>query len=135
MTTIMVTGAFDLLHEGHKHLFKEAKQHGDRLIVVLARDLTILKEKGHKPLHNEQERLSAVRTTEGVDKAILGNEDDKLKILEDIRPDILALGYDQKMPIRLIKTYIKQHSIPTKIIKLHPHYPNIYKSSRLKRKI
>jgi cytidyltransferase-like protein len=132
---VMVTGTFDLLHKGHLHLFKEAQIHGNRLIVVLARDFTILKEKGHNPLHDERKRLVQIQRLPFVDKAILGNKRDKLSILNTIKPDILALGYDQKIPLLELKAYIKSHHLPTKIVRLHAYYPNIYKSSKLKKKL
>lgn len=135
MTKVMVTGSFDLLHKGHLHAFKEAKRHGDQLIVVLAKDTTILREKGHRPYHAERKRLENVRKLPMVDKAILGNKRDKLSILRTIKPDVLALGYDQKIPLLKLKAYIKRHNLPTKIVRLHSHYPNIYKSSIIKKKL
>ncbi|MEK6868305.1 MAG: adenylyltransferase/cytidyltransferase family protein, partial [Nanoarchaeota archaeon] len=95
MKKVMVFGTFDLLHEGHLHLFKEAKKYGDILFVVVARDSSVLKMKGILPHHNELERVAAVQKVPFVDHAILGHEDDFYKVIEEHHPAVLCFGYDQ----------------------------------------
>ena len=58
MKKVMVFGSFDILHQGHLYFLNEARRFGEELIVVIARDETILKVKGHKPKYNEKERTS-----------------------------------------------------------------------------
>ena len=97
MKLAMCAGTFDIIHPGHLYFFSEAKKFGDKLIVVVARDETTERMKGKKPLHNEKERLEAVRSLEIVDKAVLGKSGSIFNIVEEIKPNIICLGYDQKV--------------------------------------
>ena len=83
MKTVLCAGTFDIIHPGHLYLFSEAKKYGDRLVVIVARDSTSEKIKGKKPLHNEMERLEAVRSLSIVDKAVLGKEGNIFNIVND----------------------------------------------------
>jgi FAD synthetase len=90
----MATGVFDLLHPGHVAFLREAKALGDELVVVVARDSTAKRFK-HTPITPEAQRLEMVAALKPVDRAVLGNEGDIFEILDEIRPDVIALGYDQ----------------------------------------
>jgi FAD synthetase len=91
---VMATGVFDLLHPGHLKFLSEAKRLGDELIVVVARDSTAKRFK-HTPITPEASRVEMVGALKSVDRAILGNEGDIYEILTDLRPDVIALGFDQ----------------------------------------
>ena len=93
---VMAFGSFDFLHEGHLYYFREAKKLGDKLIVIVGRDSTIEKVKGRKPRLSEEERLAEIRKIGFIDEAVLGYENDQFKVLDDFKPDIICLGYDQK---------------------------------------
>ncbi len=95
MVKVMAVGVFDLLHLGHVHYLTEAKKLGDELIVVVARDKTA-KEFKHETITNEEMRREMVAALKPVDIAVLGREGNIYDILEEIRPDLVALGYDQK---------------------------------------
>ncbi len=90
----MATGVFDLLHPGHVAFLREAKALGDELVVIVARDSTAKRFK-HTPITPEAQRLEMVAALKPVDRAVLGNEGDIFEILDEIRPDVIALGYDQ----------------------------------------
>ena len=122
----MVFGAFDPLHEGHRHFFRQAKELGDCLIVVVARDLSIDKIKKHRPRFQEDERLKAIKGVSVVDRAVLGDADDYGKVIKDFQPDVIAVGYDQKIP-ETLKNTLKKY----KIVTLKPYKPEIYKSSKI----
>ena len=94
MARVMATGVFDLLHIGHLHYLREAKRLGDELVVVIATDETVRKRK-HNPIIPQDMRRELVEALKPVDKAVIGHADDPLKIVEEIDPDIIALGYDQ----------------------------------------
>jgi len=91
----MAVGVFDLLHTGHVHYLTEAKKLGDELVVVVARDSTARMVK-HQPITNEEMRRELVAALKPVDKAVLGREGSIYDILDEVMPDIIALGYDQK---------------------------------------
>jgi len=91
---VMATGVFDLLHPGHVYFLREARKLGDELVVVVARDSTARRFK-HEPITSEQSRLQIVDALKPVDRAVLGHEGNIYDILEEIRPDIIVLGFDQ----------------------------------------
>ncbi len=90
----MATGVFDLLHLGHVYFLSEAKKLGDELVVVVARDSSARRFK-HEPIMGEASRVQLVAALKPVDRALLGHEGSIYDILEEVRPDIIALGYDQ----------------------------------------
>lgn len=94
MVRVMATGVFDLLHPGHIQYLSEAKRLGDELVVVVARDSTAERFK-HRPILPEAQRVEMVAALKPVDRAVLGNEGSIYDILTEIRPDVIALGYDQ----------------------------------------
>ncbi|MEM4756074.1 MAG: adenylyltransferase/cytidyltransferase family protein, partial [Candidatus Woesearchaeota archaeon] len=87
--TVMVFGVFDLLHQGHLAMLKEAKTYGNKLIAVLATDANAEKEKGKKPIQDQQTRANAIKPY--VTKVIIGDENDYLLPLKREKPDIICL--------------------------------------------
>jgi FAD synthetase len=131
---VLVFGSFDLVHKGHVNFLKQAKKLGDELIVVVARDDTIEKVKKRKPKFDEKTRLKHVREIVIADKVVLGLKKDKYKIIEKIKPDIIALGYDQEsFLVERLNHELEKRELDIKIIRLKPYKPHIYKSSRLKK--
>lgn len=127
----MVFGAFDILHPGHINFFEQAKKHGNHLVVVVARDNTINQVKNHIPQKPQNDRLEAVQNQPAVDQAVLGYEDDKYRIIREIAPDIICLGYDQIAFTELLETKLKEFDLNTKVVRLKPFYPEKFKSSKL----
>ena len=99
----MASGTFDLLHMGHIYYLREAKKLGDRLVVVVATDATVRRLK-HEPVTPEHVRLNLIRELRIVDEAYLGHRDDMYTVVEEIQPDVIALGFDQIQSI-FIKTH------------------------------
>ena len=95
MTKVLTFGTFDILHPGHEHYLQQAKQFGDELIVVIARDETVKAVKGKLPRNDESKRQGAVSSLSFVTDAVLGNKGDKLDIVIEHSPQIICLGYDQ----------------------------------------
>lgn len=92
-TRVMAAGVFDLLHLGHVHYLTEAKKHGDELVVVVATDVMVAKRK-HQPIIPQDQRLALVAALKPVDVAILGSPQDQYATVAAVKPDIIALGYD-----------------------------------------
>jgi FAD synthetase len=130
----MVFGTFDILHPGHANLFKQARALAAQpfLIVSVARDKNVRRIKGRRPLYNERQRLAKLRQHELVDKAVLGGIKDHLTHIAREKPEIIALGYDQKAYVRGLKTALLDRGVTVKILRLKPYYPHKYKSSLLK---
>jgi FAD synthetase len=118
---IATFGVFDIIHSGHIKLLKRCKNlsKNAELIVVLARDSTVLKDKGRKPLIPEEQRRYIVESLNPVDKVILGNEgSDKLKIVEKIKPDIIVLGYDQGWDEKELEKELENRGLKIKVFRL-----------------
>ncbi|EKD65314.1 MAG: hypothetical protein ACD_50C00119G0005 [uncultured bacterium] len=131
MKKIMVFGAFDCLHPGHLDFFKQAKKHGDYLIVSVGTDKNVKKIKGRRPLFNEEERLALVRECKIVDRAVLGRESKFYEHIADYRPDIICLGYDQWAQEDDVTTKLSKVGLgKTKVLRLKP-----YQQSRAKSKV
>ena len=129
-TRVMVFGTFDGLHLGHLDFFKQAKNFIENsfLIVSIARDKNVIKIKGKNPRLSERERLALVKKCILVDKVILAGKDKYLEHILKERPDIIALGYDQKAYVKELKNDLKKNGILIKIIRLKPYKEHIYKN-------
>lgn len=92
---VLIGGAFEIIHPGHIHTIREAKRLGDLLVVVVATDRNVARNKGREPATDEATRVELVSSIRYVDLAILGNQGSIYETLEKVRPDIVALGYDQ----------------------------------------
>jgi len=117
MVRVMATGVFDILHPGHVFFLQEAKKLGDELVVVVARDSTVERLK-HKPVMNEEIRRFMVESLKPVDRAVLGHEDDMYKTVEEVKPDIIVLGYDQKFSEEEIEEECKKRGLKVKVVRL-----------------
>ena len=110
MVRVMAVGVFDLLHAGHLHYVEQAKSLGDELVVVVAHDDTVRKQK-HEPVTNQELRRRMVEGLKPVDTAIVGNPPSEpiFDILNIVKPDIIALGYDQKHSRDSIKSGLEDN--------------------------
>jgi FAD synthetase len=133
MKRVMVFGTFDVVHPGHLSFFHQAKKLGTYLIVVAARDKNSKQVKSRWPKNNEKSRTAALRKVKIVDKAILGSKTYNFyRTIRTYKPDIIALGYDQRPSTWQLKKDLKRHWISNiKIVRLRPYKPEIYKSSKL----
>ena len=135
-TKIMVFGRFDGLHKGHLDFFKQAKNFTKNsfLVVSIARDKNVLKIKGKYPDLKEEARMKLVKSCQLVDKVILSGIKDHIPHIVKIRPDIVALGYDQKNYVKNLKKDLKNKGVLLKIVRLKPFREQIYKNHLLKNK-
>lgn len=113
----MATGTFDLLHMGHIYYLREAKKLGDTLAVVVATDATVRKLK-HDPITPQEIRVKLIKELKMVDEAYLGHEDDMYSIVEEIKPDIIALGFDQIHNETTIKNELKKRKLNVQVVRL-----------------
>lgn len=129
---VLVFGTFDHLHPGHADFFRQARQLGDELHVVVARDKTVVSTKKRAPEQNETTRLQALEQHALVTKAYLGNLGDKYAIIEAIKPDVIALGYDQTHFTDALAAELAKRGIHAKLVRLKSFHPDMYKSSILR---
>ncbi len=137
---VLASGTFDLLHLGHIRYLEEAKKAGGKnveLIVIVARDSTVEKRKGFKPVMSENQRRALVEALKVVDEAVLGYKDfDIGKVIEMIKPDVIAVGHDQEGVERMIRGYVREKELNIKIVKISKFGEDeLSSSSEIKRKI
>lgn len=120
MVRVMASGVFDIIHLGHLHYLEESKKLGDELVVVVASDSTVRRRK-HEPITPETMRLELVSALKPVDKAILGRDSgDMFKVVEELRPDIITIGYDQPFePVEMEKELLSR-GLNVRVVRM-PH--------------
>lgn len=135
-TKIMVFGTFDVLHKGHLNFFSQARKLAQNpfLIVSVARDVNVKKIKKNKPLQSEKLRLAKVKKITGVNRAVLGSRNDYIGHILKEKPQIIALGYDQRAYTTHLSKLLKARGLLVKIRRLKPFMPKKYKSSLFKAK-
>ena len=117
MVRVMASGVFDILHPGHLHFLEEARKLGDELVVVVATDKTA-RERKHEPMTPQDMRLKMISSLRTVDIAVLGHDGDMFRIVEEMKPDIIALGYDQAHSEAQIKAELAKRGLDVKIVRL-----------------
>jgi len=121
---VLAAGVFDYFHKGHQFFLQEAKTFGDELIVIIARDINVLRIKGFSPSFSECHRLKVVQKSALADEVLLGDEKNLLCSVEKISPDILILGYDQHLP-----SHFSEHFPDILIKRVVAKNPEQWKSS------
>jgi FAD synthetase len=139
-TRIMIFGTFDGIHKGHINFFKQAKKIAKSpsksfLIASIARDKNVFKIKGEFPTLSERKRMSLVKKYKIIDKVVLSGLRNYLPHVIKERPDVIALGYDQKAYVKNLRKDLrnKGKSVTSiKVVRLKPYKENIYKNKLLK---
>jgi FAD synthetase len=136
----LASGVFDLLHLGHVRFLEDARKAGGRnaeLVVIIARDSTVEKRKGERPIMPENQRCALVESLKVVDCAILGFKDfDMGKVIEKLKPDVIAVGYDQEGVEGSLRKYIEERGLKIQIARIGKFGEDeLNSSSKIKRKI
>lgn len=126
---VLIFGTFDLLHAGHENMIKQARELGNHIIAIIARDETVRKIKGTLPYNHEKQRSKNLKNTGLVDRVIVGSTGNKYDIIRKIRPDVIALGYDQFAFTLGLEKLIIDEKMGAEIHRLKAFKPQIYKSS------
>ena len=137
---VLASGVFDLLHLGHVKFLEDAKKAGGenaKLVVIIARDSTVEKTKGRKPIMSEDQRRTLVESLKVVDEAVLGYENfDIGEVIENVKPDVIALGYDQEEMEKEVRNYVDTHKLNIKIVRIGKFEEyTLDSSSKIKQKI
>jgi FAD synthetase len=131
---------FDLLHLGHVKFLEEAKKAGGKnaeLLVIVARDSTVQRMKGRKPVMPENQRRALVESLRVVDEAVLGLEDfDIGEVIERVKPDVIALGYDQADMEARVREYVNKHALNVRVVRVGKFEDDeLSSSSKIREKI
>ncbi len=120
---VLAGGVFDIIHPGHIHTLNAAKLLGDVLVVVVATDNTAVKMKKRTPIHSQEQRQELVNSLEVVDLCLIGQENDIFKTVNHVKPQIIALGYDQIHQERYITEGCKKIKLNAKVARLQSPMP------------
>ncbi len=137
---VLASGVFDLLHLGHVKFLEEAKKAGGtnaQLIVIIARDSTVERTKGSRPIMPENQRRQLVESLKVVDEAVLGLENfDIGEVIGKVKPDVIALGYDQNEMENAVKEYVEKNKLNVKVVQVGKFEENeLNSSSKIRQKI
>lgn len=139
MKKILTFGTFDVLHEGHKNLFKQMLDLSEDslLYIIVSSDDNVFKLKKRKTIQTCKQRKSYIRKFFRNIKSlkrvsvIEENFTNPFRHIIDINPDIIVLGYDQNWDNVLTKKYLQSNLQLPEIIRAEPYMPEKYKSSLL----
>lgn len=128
LKVVLAGGVFDIIHPGHIHTLNAAKDLGDVLVVVIATDKTANKMKKRSPLHTQDQRKMLVDALSVVDLSIVGHEENIFKTVDFIRPQIIALGYDQVHQEKSITEGCKKINLNITVARLQSPIPEVSSS-------
>ncbi|TFG22274.1 MAG: FAD synthase [Promethearchaeota archaeon] len=135
---VLIAGTFDILHPGHIFLINEAAKLGD-VYVIVATDKNRELYSGEAPIVPEQQRLELMKSLKNVKDVKLGRHDnDTLKTVAEIKPDIILLGPDQKFSVEKLQTALKMKGLNhIEVKRLENFYDKfkLHSSSLIKKKI
>ena len=126
---VLAGGVFDIIHPGHINTLNAAKRLGDVLVVVVATDKTAIKMKKRRPLHSAQLRQELVSSLSMVDLCIIGDEEDIFKTVGLVKPQIIALGYDQTHQEKFIIDGCRKINLDVTVARLESPRPETSSSS------
>ena len=126
---VLAGGVFDIIHPGHISTLNAAKELGDVLVIVVATDNTAVKMKKKKPLHTQDQRKELVNSLTMVDVCLIGHEGDIFETVNQVRPQTIALGYDQVHQEKFITEGCKKINLEAKVARLQSPIPDSSSSS------
>lgn len=132
---VVIFGIFDGVHDGHRDVFRQAKEHGDELVVIVGRDSASLRWKNKKPRYSEEIRLSLILKEEHVNQAVLGDEDQSTYgVLDRVHPDCICFGYDQDALKKDLERWLKREKRAIPCVVLKPYKETVFHTSLLRKK-
>lgn len=118
---VLVGGTFDIIHPGHIYYLCEASKFG-LVYAVVARDSTVRRVKGREPVNDELSRLEVINSLKYVYRAFLGSEEDMLKSVELVKPDIILLGPDQPIDEGVLAKNALSRGFNVEVLRLSTKY-------------
>jgi FAD synthetase len=125
---VVATGTFDILHPGHIYYLEESRKLGDELHVIVARDANVR----HKPppVIPEEQRLRVVAALRIVDHARLGDPVDMFRPIEEIRPGVITLGFNQHFEEARLTSALRERGIQAGVVRIGEYQGDPLCSSR-----
>ncbi|MDH5020990.1 FAD synthase [Halobacterium rubrum] len=118
MTRVVAQGTFDLIHPGHVHYLEDAAGMGDELHVIVARRENVT----HKdpPVLPNRQRRDVVAALDPVDDARVGHPEDIFAPIEELDPDVIALGFDQHHDEAAIESELADRGVDCRVERASP---------------
>jgi len=113
---VVATGTFDILHPGHLYYLEESGKLGDELYVIVARDSNV-KHKP-RPIVPEEQRLRMVAALKPVDHALLGDRADMFRPIEEIRPAVITVGFNQMFREEQLRAELALRGLSPEIVRI-----------------
>ncbi|MDD3285794.1 MAG: adenylyltransferase/cytidyltransferase family protein [Patescibacteria group bacterium] len=136
MSLVLAFGTFDYFHPGHAAYLQQASALGERLVVVIARDINVERIKNRQARQSEAERklrvINFLNQQKIKGRVVLGFKGNRWQVFKKYQPDVIALGYDQPVDLKRLRQELSFLGLKTKVTRLDAYYPEKYKSSFLK---
>lgn len=130
---VITFGTFDYFHPWHQAYLQTAKQYGDQLITIVARDETVFRIKWTFPHHNEQKRVKRLEQETYIDIVELWDAINPYTCLSKWKPNVIYLWYDQHSFDTGVRERCDKNNLQdTVIIRWESVHPEKRKSSLLK---
>ena len=126
---VLVGGVFNLVHKGHELFLNKAKELGDYLVVVVASNRTASLTKKY-PVLDAKTRKKNIEKLGIADKVVIGDERDFIKVVRREKPNVIALGYDQKISEKELRKLLSKEGIDCEIVRIKEELRG-YKTSKI----
>jgi len=94
-TIVFTNGCFDVLHRGHIEYLQFCRRQGDVVVVGLNSDSSVRTIKGpDRPINGQHDRAVVLGGLEAVDYVTIFDEPTPLRLIQQVRPDVLVKGED-----------------------------------------
>jgi glycerol-3-phosphate cytidylyltransferase len=112
---VLVVGVFDLFHAGHVNLLRQARDLGDRLVVIVNGDELTTSYK-RRPVMSEADRLYLLAACRYVDSAEISNDYSVRDVVRRHRVTKIVHGDDwqaasYKRQIRCDDAFLEKHGV------------------------
>ncbi len=92
---VFTNGCFDLFHAGHLEILRRAAELGDVIVVGVNSDASVGRLKGAgRPIFPQSHRADLIASLEFVKHVVVFDEDTPLRLIQQVKPDILVKGED-----------------------------------------
>ena len=123
------------MHDGHVFFLNSARELVNELVVVVARDESVMEIKRRPPRTPLEKRIEVLEKSGLADKVVVGDlEKGSWKILHEHKPDVVILGYDQTDLGAALRATRSNLSFSFEIEILGSHHPDKFKSSLINHK-
>lgn len=134
MIKVLVFGTFDGVHDGHRAFLKQAREHGEHLIVAVADDDVVRQLKNRSPRYDMHDRIEAL-FAEGLAHTIVPGDTElgSYQVIRHHQPQVIAVGYDQIELLEDLRENASDFGSHIDIVVLKPHKSDRYHSSLQKK--